>query len=901
MYLNTTGYENTAVGVSALRENTTGSLNTAIGRSANREAKTGTHNSYIGYQSGFSDSSGIANTGVGTWSLYYHRKGNDNVAIGMAALQNDTSGKYNTAVGAYSGYSTDSTEQTVSVGYASLFYNKRDYNTAVGAYAGYYNSVSSTNPTQGIENTLVGYAALTGNAFGSQNTAIGFKAMAIFEPVTFYSNGAPSRNVAVGDSALNQNRGNDNVAVGYRALSKVNNTNQSGHVAVGSRALQTTTAGYPNTAIGYSSQDSSVTGYANTSLGSYSLMMNKIGINNTAIGNAAMMEAYNPSGLNYPFDNTAVGNDALRLTRYYGHVAIGAGALRNDTSGINNIAVGYLAMNQNLSGQGNAVVGTYAMRYNKLSGYNTAVGYNSMLNHDKSGWNYNTALGSFAMEQDSSGWQNTGVGTSAFRSNEKGFQNTGVGINAGYYQKDSYNTFMGAYSGVGERSGGNPDYAVDTGRANTGFGAYSLYRIANGSRNVSVGYGALYNDSSGVENVAVGYGALDNITMGSQNTAIGHNANASSTNLTNATAIGANAFIAQNNSIVLGGIGGLNGAATTVNVGIGENTPDARLHIKRNGSSGGTYIVNPSVIIEDNTQSYVQLSNPTNAENGILSGSAASTIRSGIVFGIDSSVSLRAGGNVPRMTVDNTGYVGIGTAAPITKLHLYESTLVNPSLRIASAGSLYEPGLELVKTSAGTDWKIRTATSGSLIFARSGDDFASVPFDEYEMSSASFRPFTDGSNSLGTLSNRWSIVYSTVGAINTSDAREKENITDLNYGLNEVMKLRPVIFNWKENPQWGKKIGFIAQEVKPILAEVVQTGELKSKQALKDDQGNNINKESDKLGIYYSDIIPVAVKAIQEQQLLIEKQAKENAELKEKNAQLEKDIRLIKEKLGINN
>ncbi|HMU11495.1 MAG TPA: tail fiber domain-containing protein, partial [Ferruginibacter sp.] len=110
--------------------------------------------------------------------------------------------------------------------------------------------------------------------------------------------------------------------------------------------------------------------------------------------------------------------------------------------------------------------------------------------------------------------------------------------------------------------------------------------------------------------------------------------------------------------------------------------------------------------------------------------------------------------------------------------------------------------------------------------------------------------------------------------INTSDARDKENISDLNYGLNEIMKLRPVSFTWKENPQWGKKIGFIAQEVKPVLSEVVQVGTLKTKAEAKNDQGNALNKNSDKLGIYYSDIIPVTVKAIQEQQLLINKQQK---------------------------
>ena len=898
MFFNTTGTENTAIGVSALRENTTGGGNTAIGRSAHRFSKTGSINTYIGYLTGYSDSAGLANTAIGASALYNHQTGSNNVAVGLNSLWGDSIGRFNTAIGANTSYNSDTAEQTVAIGYSALFQNNRDFNVGVGAYAGYSNSVGSGNLSQGIENTMVGYAAFNGNALGSQNTAIGFKAMAIFEPGT-WSGTAPSRNVAVGDSAAHMNRGNDNVAIGYRALSKGNAANIGLHVAVGSRALLNTIATYPNTAVGYSSQDSATTGYANTSMGSYSLMSNKTGINNTAIGNAAMMQAFNPSNASYPFDNTAIGNDALRLTRYYGHVAVGSGALRNDTSGTYNTAVGYLSMNKNLSGAGNTALGNQALSNSETSGYNTAVGSNSLLNHNHAGWTYNTAVGASSLEQDVNGFQNTGIGVSAFRNNIDGFFNTGVGINAGYWQKESYNTFVGAYAGAGERSPGN-NFAADTGQSNVAVGAYALYRLANGNDNVAIGKNALNEDSSGIQNVAIGSGSLDNITSGNQNTGIGVNTDAGSPTINNATGIGANAYIVQSNSMVLGSIAGTNGASSSVNVGIGTNTPGTRLHVRRNGISGGLFHANASVIIEDNTQSYVQLSNPNNSENGFLSGNAATIIRSAVIFGVDSSILFRAGGNTTRMAVDNTGFIGIGTTGPLTKLHILETTASNVNLRIASASSGFEPGLELVKTGVGTDWKIRTAASGTLIYARSGDDFAASTIDEYEMSTTSFRPFTDGTNSLGLSGNRWTTVYATVGAINTSDARDKENIADLNYGLNEVMKLRPVSFNWKENPQWGRKIGFIAQEVKPILGEVVQTGDLKGKSQLKDDD-SNASKNSDKLGIYYSDIIPVAVKAIQEQQLLIERQAKENAALKEKNAQLEKDIQMIKEKLGIKN
>ncbi len=65
---------------------------------------------------------------------------------------------------------------------------------------------------------MIGYAAMAGNAFGSQNVAVGFKAMSIFEPYTFYSGEDPSRNVAVGDSALQSVRGNNNTGIGFKAL-----------------------------------------------------------------------------------------------------------------------------------------------------------------------------------------------------------------------------------------------------------------------------------------------------------------------------------------------------------------------------------------------------------------------------------------------------------------------------------------------------------------------------------------------------------------------------------------------------------------------------------------------------------------------------------------------------------
>jgi hypothetical protein len=82
-----------------------------------------------------------------------------------------------------------------------------------------------------------------------------------------------------------------------------------------------------------------------------------------------------------------------------------------------------------------------------------------------------------------------------------------------------------------------------------------------------------------------------------------------------------------------------------------------------------------------------------------------------------------------------------------------------------------------------------------------------------------------------------------------SDERKKDNITDLTYGLNELMKLRPTSFNYKRNNE--HTIGFLAQQVLPIIPEAVY------------------GTESEGYGMSYATLTPVIVKAIQEMNLNI--------------------------------
>ena len=154
-------------------------------------------------------------------------------------------------------------------------------------------------------------------------------------------------------------------------------------------------------------------------------------------------------------------------------------------------------------------------------------------------------------------------------------------------------------------------------------------------------------------------------------------------------------------------------------------------------------------------------------------------------------------------------------------------------------------------------------------------------------------------NTLGASSRRWGAVYATNGVITTSDISVKKNITPLSYGLKEIMQLETISYNWKDNtvgktviPENSikKKIGFSAQQLHSIIPEVVQTHSWTTS----DEEGNYRRIKNDKLGVYYSDIIPVTVKAIQEQQEQIEDLKSEVDDLKKQIQEL-KD--LIKAKL----
>lgn len=86
-------------------------------------------------------------------------------------------------------------------------------------------------------------------------------------------------------------------------------------------------------------------------------------------------------------------------------------------------------------------------------------------------------------------------------------------------------------------------------------------------------------------------------------------------------------------------------------------------------------------------------------------------------------------------------------------------------------------------------------------------------------------------------------------------------------------------------PAAGPQIGFLAQDLQTIVPEVVSDTEWG-----RDENNKLTSKPSEVLGVYYSDLIPVLTKAIQEQQTHIETLQTENATLRQTNSEVQERL-----------
>jgi hypothetical protein len=230
------------------------------------------------------------------------------------------------------------------------------------------------------------------------------------------------------------------------------------------------------------------------------------------------------------------------------------------------------------------------------------------------------------------------------------------------------------------------------------------------------------------------------------------------------------------------------------------------------------------------------------------------------------------------MTVLKNGNTGIGTINP-----------AGNSLRVVSSstGGTNSTGFFENTNSSGLALRATTNSSdGTILSIQEGDGYSlrcdgydpnwfvamivkgrqvgintSAPTQNLDVNgNARFRSI--GSGAYSGVVNRTSDGTLTTA---TSDIRFKENISTLENSLDRVMQLRGVSFTWKSNPEYGTRIGFVAQEFEKVVPEL-----------------SFINPADGFMGINYAEMTAVLVEAMKEQQQLIDTQNDRINELEKK-------------------
>ncbi len=229
------------------------------------------------------------------------------------------------------------------------------------------------------------------------------------------------------------------------------------------------------------------------------------------------------------------------------------------------------------------------------------------------------------------------------------------------------------------------------------------------------------------------------------------------------------------------------------------------------------------------------------------------------------------------MTLSERGYVGLGTATPKEKVEISGTGVVRARINSDSNAGIRFAIDDQDQWSVGTVEVPGNTTIGGVtrmfqIYSeRANRDALQIQENSLQMATGgNVVPIVDEAYSLGLSNRKWSSVFAKNGIIQTSDVRLKKDVEGLSYGLPEILRLRPVSFKWKDGTDTGAHLGLIAQEVETIVPEAVTRG----------------NAPDAPRGLNYSDLVPVVIKAVQEQQAEIARKDAQIVALQRQNAEL---------------
>lgn len=471
----------------------------------------------------------------------------------------------------------------------------------------------------------------------------------------------------------------------------------------------------------------------------------------------------------------------------------------------------------------------------------------------------NTVIGYQALYSNSDGFYNMAIGNFALRSNTSGANNFAAGMNS---------MFSNTTGGNNTAMGGNTLYSATTASWNTAIGMNALRYTTTGDSNTATGSGAMTANTTGMANTASGTNALTSNTTGSSNTAIGAGALHDSTTGSANTGVGASALYYTTsgaNNTALGTSALIDNKTGSGNTASGMYA--LRSNISGNNNTGlGRFALTNNLDGNSNTATGISSLNfNTSGSNNTASGNAS-------MFSNVAGANNTASGASSLYFNNGSGNTAMGSAALLTNITGDNNTAMGNAANVS----------------------LSTLSNATAI----------------------------GNGAMVNLSNKVrlgntavSIVEGQVPFFNPSDARFKSDIKQNVPGLDFIMKLRPVTYNF-DTRKFGqhlsqnqpdslktdfssadyiksssiRRTGFLAQDIERAANEIGY-----------DFDGLHIpdaSNPTDNYSVAYSQFIMPLVKSVQEQQQEIERLKRENKLLKSESAQNKSQLEAFEQRLS---
>lgn len=339
--------------------------------------------------------------------------------------------------------------------------------------------------------------------------------------------------------------------------------------------------------------------------------------------------------------------------------------------------------------------------------------------------------------------------------------------------------------------------------------------------------------------------------------------------------------------------------STSGNFGIGTTSPQQRLHVEGTGNqaifvsttglgsaSGSGFIGSAKDLPTAAGQrlGYFLTGSRGGAENGYnaagIVGYAAGAWTAGSsrpAYLTFETTPLGSTSRQERVRITEDGSVGIGIASPSNALHVIGRGRFSDGLSVESGGIF------------------STYSGGNGV-----EGYGSSAFGIGVLGEGFYGIYGTADN--GGYGGYFNGNVFTTGSYSGSDRKLKQNITDLTSAMDIINKLQPKAYEFRRDGNFkfmnlpeGKHYGLIAQDLEQVLPTLVKDTKFNPQIGRSRDEKSNQPAQKaeviDFKAVNYTELIPLVIKAVQEQNA-------ENQTLKTEVQQLRSELESLKQQLG---